>query len=67
MIRKKAAVQRRLCVACGCCVKACPKEAISVFKGLYAVVNPETCIGCGRCVKTCPAGVIALQEAEVTA
>lgn len=46
------------CVACGVCVKVCPRDAISVYKGCYAVVDEEKCIGCGLCEKACPAGVM---------
>lgn len=53
------------CVACGRCVKECPFGAISVYKGLYAIVDKDKCIGCGKCVKVCPAGVIELMVREV--
>ena len=40
-IRKKrrAYVEQRDCVACGCCVKVCPMNAIEVYRGLYARVK----------------------------
>ncbi|HWQ50787.1 MAG TPA: 4Fe-4S binding protein [Terriglobales bacterium] len=60
--RKKAAVARDRCVACGCCVKVCPRSAIEVLKGVYAKVDPEKCIGCGRCAKECPACAVTLRE-----
>ncbi len=63
MLRRKARVQNRECVACGCCVKVCPRNAIEVQKGIYAEVDPALCVGCGRCVKECPASVIVLEEA----
>ncbi|HHW30383.1 MAG TPA: 4Fe-4S binding protein [Clostridiaceae bacterium] len=50
------------CVACGCCEKTCPLNAISVFKGLYAQVDALKCIGCGKCQKACPASVISIIE-----
>ena len=46
------------CVACGVCMKACPRDAISIYKGCYAVVDEALCIGCGLCEKACPAGVM---------
>lgn len=49
---------RGRCVACGVCVKTCPRNAISIFRGCYAVVNKEVCVGCGLCEKTCPAGIM---------
>ena len=63
-IRKKrrAYVEQRNCVACGCCVKVCPVSAIQVFRGLAAQVQREKCVGCGACVRECPASVIRLEE-----
>lgn len=60
--KKYALVDRGHCVACGACTKVCPKQAISVWRGCYAVVVPEVCIGCGKCGKTCPAGCIQPKE-----
>ncbi len=48
MIRKKAKVGTDECVACGCCVKVCPRNAISIFRGLYASVDKNLCVGCGK-------------------
>lgn len=62
---RKAFVERRDCVACGCCAKVCPMNAIEVVRGLYARVNTERCVGCGRCAKECPASVIEIREATV--
>ena len=38
---KKASVDKSVCVACGVCQKACPKQAIEIIKGCYAKVNEE--------------------------
>ncbi|MEY8338361.1 4Fe-4S binding protein [Lachnospiraceae bacterium 62-35] len=64
MIKRKAAVNIRECVACGCCIKVCPKGAIAIPKGIYAEINQDLCVGCGRCVKECPASVITLEVIE---
>lgn len=61
---KKIAMVSKECVACGCCEKECPLGAISVFIGLYAVVDANKCIGCGKCAKICPASVISIVERE---
>lgn len=61
-MKKLAVVDRNICVACGACVKACPRNALSVYRGCYAVVEEEKCVGCGLCGKTCPAGCIAAEE-----
>ncbi len=64
MIKRKAAVSIRECVACGCCMKICPKRAITIHKGIYANVNKDLCVGCGLCAKECPAGIITLEVTE---
>lgn len=61
-IKRKAIVSIRECVACGCCVKVCPRKAISVPFGIYAEINQNLCVGCGKCVQECPASVICIEE-----
>jgi ferredoxin len=61
-MKKLAYVDKSVCVACGACTKACPKGAISVWKGCYAQVTADKCVGCGLCVKACPAGCIETVE-----
>lgn len=61
-MKRKASVDRKVCVACGACAKVCPKGALSVWKGCHAQVDEEKCVGCGLCAKTCPAGCIAVTE-----
>ena len=61
-MRRKASVDRSVCVACGACTKVCPREAVAVWKGCYAQVTEERCVGCGLCTKACPAGCITVQE-----
>jgi ferredoxin len=48
------------CVACGACVTRCPKGAVTLYKGVRAVVDAALCVGCGACVKVCPAVVMTL-------
>lgn len=64
MASKRYAVVEKDCVACGCCVKVCPKDAIYVWKGVSARVQKEICIGCGKCAAECPAGAITLNMRE---
>lgn len=59
-MKRKAVVNTELCVSCGACAKVCPRDAVAVYKGMYAQVNKEKCIGCGLCAKTCPASVITV-------
>lgn len=53
-----ARVQQSSCVACGCCLKVCPRQALNIWKGSYAVVDQGLCVGCGKCANECPASVI---------
>nr|WP_325238077.1 4Fe-4S binding protein [uncultured Oscillibacter sp.] len=59
---KRLARVGRECVACGTCMKVCPRAAIRVVSGVVARVNGELCIGCGKCAGVCPADVIAMVE-----
>ena len=59
---RKAVNDINRCVACGICVQQCPREALSVYKGCYAVVDVSKCVGCGLCEKACPAGSIKALE-----
>ena len=61
-MKKLAFADKKICVACGVCLKACRKEAISVYRGCFAQVDEEKCVGCGLCAKACPAGCIAITE-----
>lgn len=60
--RRKALVDQSLCVACGCCEKVCPLNAIHIYTGLFAQVDLPRCVGCGKCAKECPASIITIQE-----
>ena len=61
-MKKMAIVDRSICVACGACTKVCPRCALSIHRGCYAMVEEAKCVGCGLCGKTCPAGCITLRE-----
>lgn len=63
--RKKANVNRQYCVACGVCASHCPRQAISIISGMYALVDEDKCVGCTKCVKFCPASDISMIEVEV--
>ncbi len=62
--KRLAWVDRALCASCGCCRKVCPREAISIYKGLYALVDEALCIGCKKCAKECPASIIEIREVD---
>lgn len=63
-VRRFAEPDRGRCVSCGACMNECPKEAISVWRGCFAVVDRSLCIGCGRCQRVCPADCIELKQRE---
>ena len=62
---KKAANDINRCVACGVCALQCPRAAISIYKGCYAVVDASICVGCGICAGACPAGSMNITDVEV--
>ena len=61
--RRRAVVDPSACVACGCCVKVCPLQAIEIVRGVMAQVRQDKCVGCGLCAKECPVGVIHVPAA----
>ncbi len=58
----KAASIDSACVACGCCVAVCPRDAIHIISGVIAWLDEKKCVGCGKCASVCPAAVIAIIE-----
>ena len=62
--KKYAKVDKKKCVACGACVKECPRSAIRIWKGCYASIDVTSCIGCGKCAGTCPVGCIQVLDRE---
>lgn len=65
MASKRYASVGEYCVACGSCVKVCPRSAISIWKGVVAQVDKDLCVGCGLCAKECPAGTIEIKDREL--
>ncbi len=59
---KKVSLVGGDCVACGSCMKACPKDAIAVLHGIKAFTDVSKCIGCALCSEVCPANVISMVE-----
>ena len=57
-------VTRERCVSCGACTHECPRDAIRVWKGCFALVDPALCVGCGKCERICPANCIHMRMRE---
>ena len=59
-------VHKESCKACGCCIEACPKQALYTSdytneKGYQATdVHEDKCIACGTCFTVCPDYVFEL-------
>jgi len=75
----KPHVINKKCVGCGCCVKICPVQAISVYnlrspngaiapfgerKTSHAVINQAKCIGCGECLTACKFDAVFINWSE---
>ena len=63
-MQKRACVDQKLCVACGCCMNACKIGAISIPNGVCAIIDEVKCVGCGMGAKNCPASVIAMEVVQ---
>lgn len=77
VINGVAKVDAELCVACGKCVRACPKHIIELLpKNINVLVACSSlckgkdvmsackngCIGCGICAKFCPENAISMKD-----
>ncbi|MCQ2385411.1 MAG: RnfABCDGE type electron transport complex subunit B [Clostridia bacterium] len=76
-----AVADASLCVACGKCVKTCPKRLITLLPASFATAvpcsNPDKgadtrkvckagCIGCKMCEKVCESGAITVENGLAT-
>ena len=53
-------IDKRKCVGCGECVKACPMQVMVMPQAEGA--KPSKCIACGLCAKACPMGILSVEE-----
>lgn len=46
-------IDRDSCKSCGACARACPRQVIKKYGGVYSI-DREACISCGACAAACP-------------
>jgi len=59
----KILVDREKCRGSGECVKACPRDAISLINN-FAVIDEAICDFDGICIPACPHGAIGFLEGK---
>lgn len=59
-----AQTDKDICISCGFCVHACPRQAVSLKRGEFPKFNADICIGCGKCKSICPVKAISLHPIE---
>ena len=79
-MKRIAVVDQTICVACGACVKACPRGVLELIpKRAKIAISCSTqdkgkavmdvcsvgCIHCSKCVKLCPANAISMQDSKI--
>ena len=47
-------IDKKKCIGCVICMKACPQKAIRIGKDKKAKIDRRTCIDCGECLRVCP-------------
>ncbi len=51
-------VDKKTCIGCGACKKACPADAVTGEKKKAHKINTKKCIKCGACREVCPVSAV---------
>lgn len=62
LYRIRPNIREAMCVKCGMCAEACPREAISTATSGYPLIDQALCIDCFCCLETCPQSAIATRH-----
>jgi pyruvate formate lyase activating enzyme len=66
--RPELGFRQSLCTACGHCVSACEKRALSLEEGTGLLrIDRALCNGCGECVQVCPPKALTIYGQKMTA
>ena len=52
------------CLACGLCVRVCPKGAVSLEAGQAPAIDRALCDDCGLCARDCPGKALVMAGTE---
>ena len=57
-------IDEKVCVKCGSCIEACPRNILEMKRDKVIVKNITNCIMCDTCVETCKKGAITVSGDE---
>lgn len=64
MIRNIVSIDRKKCIGCGLCARACHEGAIKMIDGKATLVSDTYCDGLGDCLPHCPSDAISIIKRE---
>lgn len=63
---EKAYIDPDLCVGCGACAEACPRNCIYEMDEGYYFIADDLCDSCGACIDVCPVEAISMGSKSVS-